>query len=89
MKTDLLDEIPREHLIAMLKDAAWHSAGRQEYGEIQGYSYDVNEETSVRDVLYRDEPLYKTPEEAILAHWRRYYSNAKVTAKKTLAGTSP
>jgi len=48
--------IPREHLLAMLKDAAWYSGGRREYGDHQGYSYDVNEETSLRDVLYRDEP---------------------------------
>lgn len=66
--------IPREHLLAMLKDAAWYSGGRAEYGDHQGYSYDVQEETSLRDVLYRDEPLYKTPEEAIEAHWRRHYS---------------
>lgn len=78
MTTDLADsscsEIPREHLLAMLKDAAWYSGDRIEYGDRQGYSYDVNELTSLRDVLYRDEPLYKTPEEAIYAHWRRHYS---------------
>lgn len=72
-----LDAIPREDLIAMLKDAAWYSGGRSEYGEHQGWSYDVQEQTSLRDVLYRDEPLYKTPEEAILAHWKRHYDAAK------------
>lgn len=72
--TDFLGEIPREHLISMLRDAAWYSGGRDCYGEHQGYSFDVNEETSLRDVIYRDEPLYKTPEEAIVAHWQRHYS---------------
>jgi hypothetical protein len=57
----------------MLKDAAWHSGGRECYGDHQGYSYDVNEETSLRDILYRDEPLYKTAPQAIVAHWQRHY----------------
>ena len=65
--------IPREHLVEMLKCAVWYSGGRECYGEHQGYSFDVDEETSLRDVLYRDEPLYKTPEEAIVAHWQRHY----------------
>lgn len=73
---DALSEIPREHLIAMLKGAAWYSGGRECYGEHQGYSFDVQEETSLRDVIYRDEPLYKTPEEAIVAHWQRHHSPA-------------
>jgi len=70
-----LEDIPRSHLIAMLKDGAWCSAERECYGDRQGYSYDVNEQTSLRDVIYRDEPLYKTPEEAILAHWKRHYKD--------------
>jgi hypothetical protein len=68
-----LDDIPREDLIAMLKEAAWCSGGRPEYKDRQGYSYQVNEETSLRDVIYRDEPLYPTPEEALVAHWKRHY----------------
>jgi len=75
MKISALTSIPRSDLIAMLEDAAWSSGGRGCYGEHQGYSYDVNEETSLRDILYRDEPLYKTPEEAILAHWKRHYKD--------------
>ncbi len=70
-----LDGIPRQHLIAMLKAAAWYSGGRESYGDRQGYSYDVQEETSLRDVIYRDESLYKTPEEAIVGHWLRHYSS--------------
>lgn len=68
-----LNDIPREDLISMLKNAAWYSGGRECYEDHQGYSYDVNEETSLRDVIYRDEPLFKTPEEAIIAHWERHY----------------
>jgi hypothetical protein len=71
----VLDEIPRGHLIQMLKSAAWYSGGLECYGDRQGYSYSVREETALRDVLYRDEPLYKTAEEAIVAHWQRHYAN--------------
>lgn len=70
-----LDDIPRSHLIDMLADAVWNSAGRECFEDRQGYSLDVAEETALRDVLYRDEPLYKTPKEAILAHWRRFYKD--------------
>lgn len=70
-----IDDIPRSHLIAILTSAVWSSSGRECYGDHQGYSYDVNEETSLRDVLYRDEPLYKTQEEALLAHWKRHYKD--------------
>jgi hypothetical protein len=70
-----LDDIPRRHLVAMLTDAVWNSAGRECFKERQGYSLDVVEETSLRDVLYRDAPLYQTPQEAILAHWQRYYKD--------------
>lgn len=68
-----LDQISREDLISMLKEAAWYTGGRQDYDGKQGYSYDVSEETSLRDVCYRNEPLFETPEEAIAAHWRRHY----------------
>jgi hypothetical protein len=68
------EAIPHADLLDMLKGAAWYSGGRECYGEHQGYSFDVDEETSLRDVLYRDETLYKTPEEAIVAHWHRHYS---------------
>jgi hypothetical protein len=71
--TSLLDAIPREHLIAMLKDAAWFTGGRKEFG-CDGYSLDVSEETCLRDVLYRDEKVYPTAEEAIHAHWIRHYN---------------
>ena len=64
--------IPREDLIAMLKEQAWSSAGRPEFSQ-QGHSLDVREETALRDVNYRDEPLFATPEIAILAHWKRHY----------------
>lgn len=67
MKT--LDDIPREDLIQMLEEAAWRGGTK----EHQGYSYDVKEETALRDVVYRGEPLFKTPEEAIIAHWERHY----------------
>lgn len=70
MKTD---DIPREHLLAMLLEAAWYSGGRDCYKGAQGYSYDVCEETSIRDVVYRDEPLFETPQEALIAHWQRHY----------------
>jgi hypothetical protein len=69
--------IPRADLIAMLKDAAWCTGGRPEYGDKQGCSYDVREESSFRDVVLRNEPLYPTPEEAIMAHWRRHYKKGK------------
>ena len=71
-----IDQIPREDLVDMLKQAAWYSCGRECYNDHHGYSYDVNEETSLRDVLYRDEPLYKTPEEALVAHWKRHYAKS-------------
>lgn len=70
-----IDDIPREHLIAMLRDAMWYSGGRECYGEHQGYSLAVTEGTSIRDVVYRDEPLHKTPEEAIVAYWTRHYED--------------
>lgn len=72
-----IDDIPRADLIAMLKDAAWCSGGRHEYGDAQGFSYDVDEQTSIRDVVYRDEVLYATPEEAMLAHWKRRFAKNK------------
>lgn len=71
MKT--ISDIPREHLIEMLKEAAWYSDGRTEIQGLKGYSFDVNEETCIRDVVYRDEELYTTAEEALLAHWQRHY----------------
>lgn len=72
MKT--LDEIPKEDLIDMLKERAWYcSPTRPNMDGHHGYSLDVQEETCYRDVLYRDEPLFKTVEEAILEHWKRHY----------------
>ena len=68
-----LDEIPREHLIEMLLEAAWYSGEREQFGSNQGFSYDVCEETCYRDVLYRDEKLYSTREQALIAHWKRQY----------------
>lgn len=69
----------------MLKAAAWYSAGQACYGERQGYSYDVHPDTSIRDVVYRDEPLYKTPEEALEAHWRRHYRKPSPLSNHTKA----
>lgn len=66
-----LDQIPREDLIAMLKERVWYSGNREEFKDKQGYSLYVNEETAIRDVVYRDWPLYATPEEAILEEWKR------------------
>lgn len=73
---DPLDQIPRDDLIAMFKEAVWYSGGREQFGTNQGYSLDVPEETCYRDVLYRHEPLFKTPEEAIIAHWKRHFPKA-------------
>lgn len=69
-----VDDIPRKDLISMLRDSAWFTGGDSRFPK-QGYSYDVCEETSFRDVLYRDEPVYPTPEEAMVAHWNRHYSD--------------
>lgn len=73
-----IDDIPREHLIKMLKEAAWSSADRSEF-ERQGFSLDVREETALRDVNYRHEPLCETREAAIIAQWQKHYqqTNAK------------
>jgi hypothetical protein len=66
-------DIPREHLLAMLKDAVWSSGDRKEF-ERQGFSLSVTEDTALRDVNYRGVPLFDTQEEAILAHWEKYFS---------------
>jgi hypothetical protein len=67
-----LSQIPRDDLIAMLKEAAWYTGCNDKFPK-QGYSFDVDEETAYRDVLYRHEPIYDTPEEAIVGHWRRHF----------------
>lgn len=67
-------QIPREHLISMLADAVWFSGNRDVYKR-QGYSLDVSEGASIRDVNYRNKPLYDTPLAAIVAHWKRHYQN--------------
>lgn len=46
----------------------------QNTATIKAITTTCGEETSLRDVLYHDEPLYRTPEEVIEAHWRRHYS---------------
>lgn len=68
-----IDDIPREHLIAILKERVWFSANRPEFEGNEGYSLAVQEETALRDVMYRDEVLYPTPEEAIVAQWEKHY----------------
>lgn len=69
-----LDQIPRADLIAMLLDRAWFSGDRSEFGERQGFSFEVEEETAIRDVVYRNRELYPTTEEALLACWKKHYT---------------
>lgn len=76
-----INDIPQEDLIDMLRGAVWHSGNREEFGTNQGCSLDVQEETCHRDVLYRNERLFQTPEEAILAHWRRHYAATHTPGK--------
>lgn len=70
-----IDQIPRNDLIQMLKDSVWYSSDREQFGKVQGYSLDVCEGTCYRDVLYRNEPLFDTPEQAIIEHWKRHYNS--------------
>lgn len=74
----VLMRIPREDLIAMLKESVWSTAGAKDaYGGKSGFSLDVQENTAVRDIMYRDEPLYRTQSEAIVAHWDRHYNSGE------------
>jgi hypothetical protein len=76
MNEPTLDDIPREHLIEMLKDATWYSGGR-DFGGKSGYSYEVDEETCYRDVNYRGAELHPTVERAILSFWKKFYRGSK------------
>lgn len=71
-----MNEIPREALIDMLKEACWYSGGRfKENGIADGFSLSVDEETCYRDVLCRGAKLHPTQEAAIIAHWKEYYQS--------------
>lgn len=65
------DDIPKDGLIAMLKEACWQNHDRNKYEGRTGYSLEVREETAYRDILYRGAKLYPTAEEAIVAEWLR------------------
>lgn len=67
-----IHDIPRQDLLAMLLETVWYSGNRREFDR-QGYSLDVQEETAIRDVNYRNAPLFPTAEEAVIDHWRRYF----------------
>lgn len=69
-----LHDIPKDHLILMLKSSVWYSADRPEFDR-QGYSMEIDEETALRDINYRDVPLYPTAEEAIFAFWNKHFKN--------------
>ena len=69
-----LNDIPREDLILMLREAAFYTDGKDLNGA-NGYSLDTDHDTVIKDVLYRGQKLYPTPDEAILAHWNHFYNN--------------
>lgn len=73
MSNSKLDQIPREHLIEMLKESMFYSHGGPELDGKEGFSLDVEHETAIRDVVYRKAPLFPTAEEAIVHHWERTF----------------
>lgn len=73
MTTDeTLRAIPHADLVNMLRSHCWYSGGRPEF-ENQGYSFEVQEETALRDVNYRAAKLHATVDEALVAYWERHH----------------
>jgi len=72
-----ISDIPRGDLESIIVSMAWYDGDRKEFDGKHGFSFDVCEETAIRDVVYRNEPLYGTPEEALIAHWERHYAASK------------
>lgn len=69
-----LDDIPRETLIEMLKEAVFYCPGGDMYDGKVGYSLEVSHDTAITEICCRDKPLYPTPEEAIIGAWDNIYS---------------
>lgn len=66
------DDIPHKDLLEIACEAAWYSGGNPVFDR-QGYSFEVDEETDVRDVNYRHKPLFETPRDALLYFWEKHY----------------
>lgn len=69
-----LDDIPRKKLEQMLIDSVpYYSPDR--HLKNSGYSLDVDPDCYIRDIEYREYPLFETAEEAILDTYNTHYKN--------------
>lgn len=71
-----IDDIPTSDLLSILKERAWGTAGRPEFKR-QGYSYELTDDTAIRDINYRNAPLYPTREKALFAYWEKFHNRRR------------
>lgn len=67
-----LDDIPRNILEEMFKETV-PFYGNDGVIKNCGYSLEVDPDCAIRDIEYREYPLFETPEEAILDCYKTHY----------------
>lgn len=65
------EEILRE---CLLERCFWTGDSKQ--FDRQGYTFETDDNTAIRDINYRDCPLYPTREEALEGHIKLHYPTA-------------